>query len=356
MPWDELTTINFPVVLLNNFKIFASRIMLKSLNVCPGLNNIFVVCVIYVFLSFFAVTDAQSIYSIEEALHCDNDTELSYYFALQAAKITPQKIRLTANYDAEVLLTWTATGDDGLNGIASGYEIHYLEAKYGPISNELAWRYSNRVSGEPIPSPSGQTDSMIITGLEDGKGYYFCIKAYDDAGNYSGLSNSTLKYAGNLGSTIDVVSYGLGRAIIEPDKEFYTPNEMVYLYAIPEADWEFVGWSGDVQSYSNPIAFHVNDDYRIIANFTTDFIPGDVNADGALTGQDIVYLVQYFRGEQMPPMPYLAGDTNGNCLVTGQDVTYFINYIRGIGNSPVCGNCGAVLISLDDYPHSPSAK
>ena len=42
----------------------------------------------------------------------------------------------------------------------------------------------------PRPKKAGSSERMAVTGLEDGKTYYFAIKTKDKAGNISPLSNS----------------------------------------------------------------------------------------------------------------------------------------------------------------------
>ena len=69
------------------------------------------------------------------------------------------------------------------------------------------------------------------------------------------------------------------------------------------------------------------------------FVPGDANGDGRAIGNDITYLVQYFRGNNPAPYPFLSGDANGDCQVLGNDVTYLVRYFRGIGPAPVQGDC-----------------
>jgi hypothetical protein len=71
------------------------------------------------------------------------------------------------------------------------------------------------------------------------------------------------------------------------------------------------------------------------------YLPGDVNSNGSVTGTDITYLVGYFKGYNPPPpdschLPenpwfYVTADYNGDCDVTGADITYGTNYFKGIG-------------------------
>ncbi len=69
-----------------------------------------------------------------------------------------------------------------------------------------------------------------------------------------------------------------------------------------------------------------------------DFYSGDANADNAVNGLDVTYLVNYFRGGQPIPPPILRADANGSCAANGLDVVYLVNYFKG-GQAPLRGNC-----------------
>jgi len=85
----------------------------------------------------------------------------------------------------EVVLSWSAPGDDGYVGVAAQYEIRYDT----DFITESSWYSATQVAGVPAPSSPGYGESMIIAGLSTGTTYYFGIKARDDAGNWSPLSN-----------------------------------------------------------------------------------------------------------------------------------------------------------------------
>ena len=91
----------------------------------------------------------------------------------------------SADSDA-VSLGWTAPGDDGAVGIASQYDIRYSTS---PI-NTGNWAAATQAVGEPAPAAAGTAQSFIVTGLAHSATYYFAIEASDEAGNWSGLSNS----------------------------------------------------------------------------------------------------------------------------------------------------------------------
>jgi hypothetical protein len=87
----------------------------------------------------------------------------------------------------EVLLTWTAPGDDGYVGTAQSYIIRYSLTS---ISTETDWDNAQDVDGEPIPKLVGEEEEFTITGLEYGTRYYFAVRAVDDSSNIGPISNS----------------------------------------------------------------------------------------------------------------------------------------------------------------------
>jgi chitodextrinase len=90
-----------------------------------------------------------------------------------------------------IILTWTATGDDGAIGTAHHYELRYRTG--GTITTEYAWNNATPVtSGLPAPGPAGTLETYHLSGLASGTGYGVAVRAIDEAGNRSGLSNPFL--------------------------------------------------------------------------------------------------------------------------------------------------------------------
>ncbi|MBI3330703.1 MAG: hypothetical protein HYZ96_01165 [Candidatus Omnitrophica bacterium] len=83
-------------------------------------------------------------------------------------------------------LTWTATGDDGLQGTATSYDVRFALA---PILTDADFQAATQVPGEPAPHPSGQAEQMTVTGLVPGTTYHFAMKVADNMGNVSLRSN-----------------------------------------------------------------------------------------------------------------------------------------------------------------------
>jgi hypothetical protein len=84
-----------------------------------------------------------------------------------------------------IILTWTATGDDGDVGTASGYDIRYLTYPLTWIN----WDSATHISGEPSPQPSGTTETFTLTGMSKDTTYFLAVRAYDEEGNSEGMSN-----------------------------------------------------------------------------------------------------------------------------------------------------------------------
>ncbi len=87
--------------------------------------------------------------------------------------------------ETEIILVWTATGDDGTIGTAYQYE---MKMNTELITDEN-WEQSTLLPDPPIPSPAGSAESYTVVGLEIETDYYFAIKVIDDAENISQLSN-----------------------------------------------------------------------------------------------------------------------------------------------------------------------
>jgi hypothetical protein len=58
-------------------------------------------------------------------------------------------------------------------------------------------------------------------------------------------------------------------------------------------------------------------------------LPGDANGSGIVNGLDVVFLVNYLKGQGPAPDPIQLGDANGDCVTNGSDVVYMVNYFKG---------------------------
>ncbi|RPJ45587.1 MAG: hypothetical protein EHM19_05215, partial [Candidatus Latescibacterota bacterium] len=89
-------------------------------------------------------------------------------------------------YNGSVLLSWTATGDDGAVGTASAYVVRYKTSAI----NDANWATATDVTGEPIPLVSGSPESFLVRDLTPGQTLYFAVRAMDEGEQLGGVSNS----------------------------------------------------------------------------------------------------------------------------------------------------------------------
>lgn len=86
---------------------------------------------------------------------------------------------------SSVTLKFTASGDDGLEGVASAYDLRY---SVEPISAEN-FQQATSVNGLAAPQPAGAEETITVNNLGHSTLYYFALKAKDDAGASSLISN-----------------------------------------------------------------------------------------------------------------------------------------------------------------------
>ncbi|HEY8922745.1 MAG TPA: S8 family serine peptidase [Polyangia bacterium] len=116
-----------------------------------------------------------------------NWSPLSNVATLTTPGIAPAPVTdlsVTAAATTSLTVGFTATGDDGMAGRATAYELRYAKTPISPVTWDAA-----AVAPAPAPQAAGARESVTVAGLEPGTTYYLAIKVVDDAGNRSPLSN-----------------------------------------------------------------------------------------------------------------------------------------------------------------------
>ncbi len=87
----------------------------------------------------------------------------------------------------EVVLAWVAPFENGTEGLsAESYQVRYATAAIDSSS----WESALTADGAGVPRSPGSTETMIVSGLSSGMTYYFGVRAVDEVGNVSVVSNS----------------------------------------------------------------------------------------------------------------------------------------------------------------------
>lgn len=98
---------------------------------------------------------------------------------------TVGNLAVTLADTASVSLAWTSPGDDGLTGTPSLYDLRWSAAPF----TAATFASATPVSPQPPAISGGLPQSYVMLGLDPGTTYYFALRARDDAGNWSGVSN-----------------------------------------------------------------------------------------------------------------------------------------------------------------------
>src|SRR5258705_4871451 len=100
-----------------------------------------------------------------------------------------------------VSLSWTATGDDGMTGQATAYELRFSTT---PVPADTAGWWSSATPAGVLPAPqtSGTRQTYTMSGLPTGTTYYFVLRVGDEGPNWSSYSNVAAKTTGSGGGTL----------------------------------------------------------------------------------------------------------------------------------------------------------
>jgi phosphodiesterase/alkaline phosphatase D-like protein len=94
-------------------------------------------------------------------------------------------LAVTGTTETTASLRWNAVGDDSLTGTATSYDVRFSTS---PITASN-WGSASQATGEPAPASPGTVQNFTLSGLARQTAYYFAVRASDEAGNVSALSN-----------------------------------------------------------------------------------------------------------------------------------------------------------------------
>jgi len=97
---------------------------------------------------------------------------------------------LPGTNDAEIILRWTAPGDDGMTGTASSYIVKYSTSQITNFDTQ-----GTIYTQSWTPQTAGSTEEKVLAGFTPGVTYYFAIVAVDDSNNKGSWSTSGVNTA-----------------------------------------------------------------------------------------------------------------------------------------------------------------
>jgi hypothetical protein len=140
----------------------------------------------------------RAIHFIQQSASVNDSVTVDEFYLVKDVDIIPPAAisNLTAlpgTNDGEIILRWTAPGDDNMTGTAKKYIVKYSLTQITDFNTQ-----GSLYSQAWMPSVGGSLEQRIITGLTPGVTYYFAIVAEDDWGNrgtWSTAGVNTRNYA-----------------------------------------------------------------------------------------------------------------------------------------------------------------
>ncbi|MEM4368648.1 MAG: carbohydrate binding domain-containing protein, partial [Candidatus Anstonellales archaeon] len=140
----------------------------------------------------------RAIHFIPQGTSGSNTIDIDEFYLVKDIDVTPPAAisnltALSGTNDGEIILRWTAPGDDGMTGRATRYIVKYSLSQISNFNTQGTILPQNWQ-----PNSGGQLEQRVITGLTPGVTYYFAIVAEDDWGNrgsWSTVGVNTQNYA-----------------------------------------------------------------------------------------------------------------------------------------------------------------
>lgn len=125
-------------------------------------------------------------------------------------------------------LMWTATGDDGIVGNASRYDLRMSNS---PITTDVLFENATPVANVPLPGAPGSAETFTLENLDVNSDYYFAIKVIDDQNNYSPISNSVI--GSTLGEPVIAVTPPSLDFVVDPGTNWTSTINVANTSAYP---------------------------------------------------------------------------------------------------------------------------
>ncbi len=276
-----------------------------------------------------------------------------------------------------VKLNWTSAGDNGNAGDCAGFDIRYSKNVINESNFSQAAKWPLNLSHH---SWSGQSMSARIMGLEPGTTYYFAIKSFDEAQNYSNASTAgpiTTPSISAFSTSISETSYkgGVfpapgGRYFIREDGANFIPVGHHFLLQDGAVRHLYPGlvWTGstlwDYSSETNALETVTSYLDNLKANgintmriFLEDFSL-DVSGNGNFNGSNGAYWIEFPQGTYNEDMRdflvdllKLCAERNIYLLINPFDTFYYDDYLSRTAWS---SSNGGPLTDINSFFHDDS--
>ncbi len=177
--------------------------------------------------------------------------------------------------NGEVILTWTAPGDDGYSGKARAYILKHSSDKI----TDLSWDDAIIIENFIEPAVAGDPQDFTVKDLVPGIEYYFAIKSMDEKPNLSPVSNSPSTKAYSDATFLIISS--------PKDGEVYLTTDIIVFDATNTTDADDnlnFFWSSNIDGgfgWEAKAALNLSNGSHMISLYVADekggFVSGSVN-------------------------------------------------------------------------------
>jgi hypothetical protein len=306
-----------------------AQVVISTSDVVPGASQVKVVTGLLGGSSYYF-----ALWSEDEAFNLSEISNIATAY-IEAPKdtIPPAKVgNLSARLgptSREVILSWTAPGDDGLEGNLTGrYRIQYSTSSAGPWDKNKAQVVISTVNVVP-----GTPQMKIISNLKGGQTYYFVLWAEDEMFNSSEMSNVAMVH---LPDTMPPAKVENLSAQLGPNS-----GEVTLWWTAPGDD----GTEGNLITgeyriqYSTIVAGPWDKNIAQVRISTSNVAPGETQTTilRGLISEETYYFVLWTRDDSslwsersnvasiflpvavdttIPPVPALSSPPNGSSIAT----------------------------------------
>lgn len=232
-------------------------------------------------------------------------------------------------------------------------ETIYVDTFTTPLGVEIEFSSAAGIGYKPVfqkgrikvqlPAPVTHNPDIIVPGMQQ----VLCDSAGCDTLRFEVHASDV-----DISDILTITKYGVGSLSTVPH---------------PTPDTGFFTWvpvPADTQSSPYTDTFIVNDGTGLADTGTVlikvkprTVVPpsaknGDVNGDGNVNTNDVIFLVNFLFKDGPPPKPPAAGDINADCFTTVSDIIYLLNYLFRGGPAPKVW-CNPGDINHDGYVDLP---
>jgi hypothetical protein len=244
--------------------------------------------------------------------------------------------------DTTLMVRWTASGNDGKLGTATGYDLRYSHLEIvgsgGDGVRTINFANATPVSNLPSPHEAGKIETFVITGLTRNTPYTIAIKVFDEGYNQSNSSPQGISGISNIVSSRTAMRNGFNLVSVPLTT---IPNDVDSVFGddvgIPVniSSWFSTGLDSSKGSYQTPTTVQEGMGYILFSQGNLSVVDAPSGSQEITTGP---YSISIQRGWNILGNPFNKrvglGETSIRRMESGETLGFPEAVTRGwVGSS-----------------------